>query len=225
MTKMTNPMKEIVQVDATLPGLYASVPESLLFDASLDIRAFLLRRKQGNLLIYAVNNLASAAPVVTELGGIARQYLNHRHEASAASDRISAPLYCHEKERKSVAKEIAVHETFASRHMLDDDFEVIPTPGHTSGTTAFLWANGGHRFLFTSDTIYLREGEWVATVLWGSNRKAYLETLALIRDLDFDVLVPWAATRGQPYYAMTDKADTRRRIGEILERVRRGDDQ
>ena len=225
MTKMTNPMKEIVQVDATLPGLYAAAPELLPFDASLEIRAFLLRRKQGNLLIYAVDNLASDAPAVAELGGVARQYLNHRHEASVASDRIGAPLYCHEKERKSVAKQIAVHGTFASRHILDDDFEVIPTPGHTSGTTAYLWASGGHRFLFTSDTIYLREGEWVATVLWSSDRKAYLESLALIRDLDFDVLVPWAATRGQPYYVMTDKADTRRRIGEILERVRRGADQ
>lgn len=218
-------MKEIVQVDATMPGLYASAPEPLSFDASLGIRAFLLQRKQGNLLVYAVNKLASDAPVIAELGGIARQYLNHRHEASVASDRIGAPLYCHEKERKSVAKEIAVHGTFASRHMLDDDFEVIPTPGHTSGATAYLWANDGHRFLFTSDTIYLREGEWVATVLWSSDRTAYLESLALIRDLDFDVLVPWAATRGQPYYAKTDKADTRRRIGEILDRVRRGEDQ
>ena len=208
-----------------MPGLYASAPEPLSFDASLEIRAFLLQRKQGNLLVYAVHKLASDAPVIAELGGIARQYLNHRHEASVASDRIGAPLYCHEKERKSVAKEIAVHGTFASRHMLDDDFEVIPTPGHTSGATAYLWANGGRRFLFTSDTIYLREGEWVVTVLWSSDRTAYLESLALIRDLDFDVLVPWAATRGQPYYAMTDKANTRRRIGEILERVRRGEDQ
>ena len=65
----------------------------------------------------------------------------------------------------------------------------------------------------------------MATVLWSSDRKAYLESLALIRDLDFDLLVPWAATRGQPYYVMTDKADTRRRIGESLERVRRGEDQ
>jgi hypothetical protein len=218
-------MKEMIQMDVAMPGFYASAPEPLSFDGSLDIRAFLLRRKQGNLLIYAVNKLASDAPVVAELGGIARQYLNHRHEASVVSDRIGAPLYCHEAERKSVAKKIAVHGTFASRHMLDDDFEVIPTPGHTSGTTTYLWTNGGHRFLFTSDTIYLREGEWVATLLWGSDRKAYLESLALIRDLDFDVLVPWAATRGEPYYVMTDKADTRRRIGEILERVRRGEDR
>ena len=100
-------MKEMIQADATMPGLYASAPEPLSFDASLDIRAFLLRRQQGNLLIYAVNKLAADAPVVEELGGIARQYLNHRHEASVASDRIGAPLYCHEEERKPVARKIA----------------------------------------------------------------------------------------------------------------------
>jgi glyoxylase-like metal-dependent hydrolase (beta-lactamase superfamily II) len=118
-----------------------------------------------------------------------------------------------------------VHETFADRHMLDEDFEVIPTPGHTRGATAFLWASGGRRFLFTSDTIYLRDGEWVATVLGESDRASYIESLELLRDLDFDVLVPWAATRGQPCYAATDKSDARRRIGAILDRVRRGEDR
>jgi hypothetical protein len=218
-------MKELVQVDAALPGLYASAPQPLPFDSSLEIRAFLLRRNRGNLLVYSVNTLASDAPAVRDLGGIARRYFNHWHEAMIASQRIDAPLYCHEKERASVAERMPVHETFADRHMLDEDFEVIPTPGHTRGATAFLWASGGRRFLFTSDTIYLRDGEWVATVLAESDRTSYIESLELIRDLDFDVLVPWAATRGQPCYAATDKSDARRRIGAILDRVRRGEDR
>jgi hypothetical protein len=45
-----------------------------------------------------------------------------------------------------------------------------------------------------------------------------------MKELDFDVLVPWAATAGQACHATTDKADARRRIDAILERVRRGDD-
>jgi hypothetical protein len=152
-------MKELVQVEAALPGLYASAPQPLPFDSSLEIRAFLLRRKHGNLLIYSADTLTSNAPVVRDLGGIARRYFNHWHEAMVASDRIDAPLYCHEKDREWVAEKTRVHGTFADRHVLDDDFEVIPTPGHTSGTTAFLWDSGGNRFLFTSDTIYLRDGE------------------------------------------------------------------
>ena len=108
--------------------------------------------------------------------------------------------------------------------MAGDDFEVIPIPGHTPGATAYLWDSGRHRCLFTGDTVYLREGEWVAAVLDSSDRGAYIESLELIKELDFDVLVPWAATAGQPFHAVTDKGDVRRRIDAILERVRRGDD-
>ena len=57
-----------------------------------------------------------------------------------------------------------------------------------------------------------------------SDRSAYIESLELIKGLDFDVLVPWAATAGQPFHAVTDQADARRRIDAILARVRRGDD-
>jgi Cft2 family RNA processing exonuclease len=117
-----------------------------------------------------------------------------------------------------------VHETFSERHLVDDDFEVIPTPGHTPGATAFLWDNGKHRCLFTSDTIYLKEGEWIAVVLESIDRSSYIKSLELIRELDFDVLVPWIATRGQPSFAVTSKSDARRRVDLILERVRQGAD-
>jgi hypothetical protein len=50
------------------------------------------------------------------------------------------------------------------------------------------------------------------------------EDAELLRELDFDALVPWAASAGQPWYALTNEADRRRRIGAIIERVRRGED-
>ena len=113
-----------------------------------------------------------------------------------------------------------VRATFTRRHTLDDDFEVIPTPGHTPGATAYLWDSGGHRFLFTGDTLFLGDGEWVAAVLDSSDREAYLDSLELIRELDFDVLVPWAATAGGPAYAVTTRDDARARIDAVIERVR-----
>jgi hypothetical protein len=36
--------------------------------------------------------------------------------------------------------------------------------------------------------------------------------------------VPWAATSGQPYHAMTERSDARRRIDAILGRLRSGED-
>lgn len=217
--------QELIQLETAIPGLYASAPGSLPFAPTLHIRSFLLQRSRGNVLVYGAPGLASGSPEVEELGGIARRYLNHRHEAGFASDQVTAPLFVHAAERDSVARRLAVRGTFSRRHMLDDDLEVIPTPGHTSGATAFLWDSGEHRFLFTGDTIYLSDGEWIAAVLESSDRELYIESLELIRELDFDVLVPWAATGGQPYHAVTSNADARRRIDAILARVRRGEDR
>jgi hypothetical protein len=215
--------------ETVIPGLHASAPEPLPFDPSLDIRAFLLRRDAGNLLVYSASTVDADVAAVQRLGGVRRQYLNHRHEAMFGCDRagraFGSTLVCHEDERRSVAGRCTVGETFSERALLDGDFEVVPTPGHTRGATAYLWDTGEHRALFTGDTIYLRDGEWAAAVLEGSSdRAAYLDSLTLVRELDFDVLVPWAATSGGPAHAVTDEADARRRIDAILERVRRGED-
>jgi glyoxylase-like metal-dependent hydrolase (beta-lactamase superfamily II) len=188
----------------------------------VSVRAFLLERDRGNLLIYSVGELAPQLQAIGERGRVSRQYLNHRHEAEFAPDGLLGPLVVHEAAREPVAAIAAVEATYTERHLLDDDFEVIPTPGHTSGSTAFLWSSELGRALFTSDTIYLSEGEWVAAVLESSDRAKYIESLELIRDLDFDLLVPWNATGGQPYHAVTDRSDTRRRVGAILERVEHG---
>jgi glyoxylase-like metal-dependent hydrolase (beta-lactamase superfamily II) len=217
-------MTQLAHSESALDGLYASTPESLPFAPELHIRAFVLRREAGNVLVYSVKGLEADAGTIEEHGGISRHYLNHRHEAIFASDWVDAPLFAHERERESVERAYQVRATFSRRHTLDDDFEVIPTPGHTPGATAYLWDSGDHRFLFTGDTIYLRDGEWVAAVLDSSDRATYLDSLELIRELDYDVLVPWAATAGEPYYAVTSNREARRRVDAVLGRVHRGAD-
>jgi hypothetical protein len=208
-------------METEITGLYASAPEPLGFAPGLDVRAFGLRRDPGSLLIYSVRGLDADSPMFEDLGPISRQYLNHWHQAAFISDRVDQPLFVHENERSSVAESRPVEQTFSKRHMLDEDFEVIPTPGHTSGATSFLWETDEHRLLFTGDTIYLDEGEWGAVVLDQSDRGLYIESLELIRELDFDVLVPWVA-RGLPYYQVTDGAATRRRIDALIADLRRG---
>jgi hypothetical protein len=211
--------------DTGVRGLHALAPEPLPFAPSLDVRAFLLTRDRGNVLIYSTSRLGSDAAAITELGGISRHYLNHRHEAMFDSPSVDAPLFVHEAEREAVAEVHRVRGSFSKRHALDDDLEVIPTPGHTPGATAYLWDNGDNRILFSGDTIYLDDGEWVAAVLESSDRERYIESLELIRRLEFDVLAPWAATGGLPFLAATGRADAERRIEAILTRVRRGEDR
>jgi glyoxylase-like metal-dependent hydrolase (beta-lactamase superfamily II) len=215
----------LVGMDSPVEGLHASAPQRLPFAPSLEIRAFLLRRAAGNLLVYSVDGVEAEAAAIEDLGGVLRQYLNHSHEAMFSSGRVEAPLFVHARERASVEPKAHVRATFSRRHLLDHDFEVIPTPGHTAGATAYLWDSGRHRFLFTGDTIYLDRGEWSAAVLDSSDRSAYCESLELLRELDFDLLVPWAATAGEPYYAVTSRADAQRRIDALLARLRRGENR
>jgi hypothetical protein len=210
-------MSIATHMDRQIPSLEPLGPQSLPFAPSLEIRSFVLERERGNLLVYSTAAL-------DDPGDISRWYLNHRHEAMFVSDSVTAPLFVHERERPSVERRAHVRAAFSRRHTLDDDFEAIPTPGHTPGATAYLWDSGEHRFLFTGDTIYLRDGEWVAAVLDSSDRAAYLHSLELIRELDFDVLVPWAASAGQPHHAVTSRAGARRRIDAIAKRVREGGD-
>lgn len=214
--------EQVVQLESPIEGLHASAPETLPFAPTVDIRAFLLPRSRGNLLIYSVSEFDQRSPAIQDLGGVSRQYLNHRHEGMFASDQVTAPLFVHVEERAAVEAKRHVRGTFSRRHVLDEDFEVIPTPGHTSGATAFLWDSGQHRFLFTGDTIYLDDGEWVAGLLESSDPVAFAHSLELIAELDFDVLVPWAATSGKRYHAVTDRAATRRRIDAMLDRIRAG---
>jgi glyoxylase-like metal-dependent hydrolase (beta-lactamase superfamily II) len=211
-----------------ITGLYASDPEPLPFAPSEHVRAFLLRREQGNLLVYSAPAVAADAAAVAALGGVARIYLNHGHEAAfGAGERVrtalGVPLVAHADDAASAGESAEVGETFDGRGRVGDDFEVIPIPGHTPGATAFLW-HGERRVLFTGDSLYLDgDGEWVAAVLDSSDRDAYVDSLELIRGLDFDVLVPWVASTGGPFYAETDRADARRRIDAILARLRRGE--
>jgi glyoxylase-like metal-dependent hydrolase (beta-lactamase superfamily II) len=215
-------------MEPVLPGLYASAAESLPFAPLTSVWSFLLQRPQGNMLIYSNPGLSTEADAIADLGGVVRHYLNHWHEAmlgcAGIPEATNARIFCHEHDRDKAAESCPIAQTFRSRHRVDDDLEVIPTPGHTPGATAYLWSNGRDRCLFTGDTVFFDGDEWRAAVLETSDRAAYIESLELIKELDFNVLTPWAGSAGGPLFAPTDREDTRRRIDKILERVRAGDD-
>lgn len=215
-------------METILPRLHASVPEPLGVGPALEIRAFLLQRADGNVLIYRSASLEQDAEVVRKLGGISRQYLNHHHEASPACDWVTAtfnaPLNVHAGDAAEVAKICTVGDTFSDRHMLGTDLEIIPIPGHTPGATAYLWHTGEHRVLFTGDTIFFSRRRWRAALLEEvGDRKRHIESLELLWDLDFDYVIPGIAPAGQPYVARIEKTEARRHIDGIIERLRRGE--
>jgi hypothetical protein len=212
-------------LETPIEGLVALPPSRLPYQANVLVRSFLLKRPAGNVIVYNSPGITTAADELQQLGPISRLLINHAHEAMYGQPDLDAPAYVHRDDRAATAGSINVAGAFDRRQMMDDDIDVIPTPGHTPGTASYLWDNGQHRFLFTGDCIWIENGNWKAVVLDPAHRADYLSSLALVRGLDFDVLVPWGTTDDGPCLAVTTRADARGRIDAIIARVNAGEDR
>ena len=185
------------------------------------VRAFVLERPQGNVIVYNAPGISEAADEIREMGRPEHLLMNHHHEAMYGAPRLDLPVWINEADRADV--DMAIAGTFSERHMIDDDLEVIPTPGHTPGTTTFLWNNGEHRLLFPGDSLWVQNGEWKAVVLGDSDRAAYMGSLAALKEIDFDILVPWGVEHGAPYgYAVTREEATSN-LDRIIGRLEAGE--
>jgi hypothetical protein len=60
--------------------LYAVGAETLSFAPTFQGRAFLLRRREGNILIYSSGRMKEEADGLLAQSWISRQYLNHPHQ-------------------------------------------------------------------------------------------------------------------------------------------------
>lgn len=80
-----------------------------------------------------------------------------------------------------------------------------------------------NRFLFTGDFLCFEGDKLRTVILPSSNRDASVNSLQLIRDLDFDVLVPWVSIKGErPVYFVKDEEEKQKNIQNIIDRVRYG---
>ncbi|MET0457303.1 MAG: MBL fold metallo-hydrolase [Mycobacterium sp.] len=121
----------------------------------------------GNVLFYGVQTDADF-DAIANLGGVAHQYLSHRDEAGPmlgrVRERFDARLHAPAAELVEIGQHAHVDVPLAGRHVDANGIEVIPTPGHTPGSTSYLVPGvNGQRYLFTGDTILLgADGNWFA---------------------------------------------------------------
>lgn len=206
------------------PGLYETETTVLPFDERYLLKSFILERAQGNVIIYHSPGIEKAQDDIKALGGATRVLINHEHESLGGKTDIDLPFWVHEKDAKAMSETVDIAGQFTKREMLEDDIEVIPTPGHTPGTTMYLWDNGKHRYLFTGDFICVDNGEWRTVVLSSSDREASIKSLEMIRDLDFDAIVPWVAIKDEPsVFFVENENDKKERIQKIINRVCNGE--
>jgi glyoxylase-like metal-dependent hydrolase (beta-lactamase superfamily II) len=165
----------------------------------LNTHAYLLLRDSGNILFYHTGHTDEYEDI-RKLGGISRQYLSHRDEAGRTLTQIreifNARLCCHQLEEKHISKVCPVDIIFHSREIHPGNIEIIPTPGHTDGSTSFLCeSTSGKIYLFTGDTIYPDNSSWEIYIMpdAGGRESDMKNSLALLHKLHPDVVLSSAS--------------------------------
>jgi hydroxyacylglutathione hydrolase len=144
----------------------------------------------GNVLFYAPHTDADF-DAIEQLGGVAHQYLSHRDEAgpmlARVRERFGARLHAPAPELLDIGRHAHVDVPLGSRYVDANDVEVIPTPGHSPGSTCYLVPGVNRQtYLFTGDTILLGPNDtWVSGFLPSPSvaptMRESLATLAVLR--------------------------------------------
>lgn len=157
------------------------------------MHGFLLRHLRGNILISRVEDPADHQ-AIEQLGGMIRHYLTHWHEAGPAltllQQRFNAALYCHTKALGAVSLFAEPDDTFSHAEVHCGSFHVVPTPGHTPGSTSYLYASPfGKTYLFVGDTLSRYHDKWVTVRGAESNEADLRQSLDFYRALRPDVIL------------------------------------
>jgi hydroxyacylglutathione hydrolase len=140
------------RTDSPLPGLTT--------------HAYLWRRPTRNVLFYSPATEADF-DVIGELGGVGDQYLSHLDEAgpnlARIASRFGSRLHAPAAELETIEQHAHVDAPVDGRRHVDaNDVEVIPTPGHSAGSSCYLVTGAdGTKYLFTGDTMFpAGDGTW-----------------------------------------------------------------
>ncbi|KID28529.1 metallo-beta-lactamase superfamily enzyme [Prauserella sp. Am3] len=166
----------------------------------LSTHAYLWLAPSGNVLFYNTTH-AHEQDRMADLGGVRHHYLSHQDEIApslhAIRERFGSTLHAHSTEAHLVEETATVDDAFTEAHLGPDGLEVIPTPGHTPGSTCYLVpGDDGRTYLMTGDTIYVdRQGHWRAGYIDDmSDREQLAASLRQLATLTPDVVISSAFT-------------------------------
>jgi glyoxylase-like metal-dependent hydrolase (beta-lactamase superfamily II) len=170
------------RVDSPFPGLTT--------------HAYLWRRPGGNVLFYCPAG-DSDFDAMDELGGVSAQYLSHLDEAgpnlARIAERFGRQLHAPAAELEQIGKQGRVDVPVdAIRYVDGNGVEVLPTPGHSAGSTCYAVTGvHGDRYLFTGDTIFpAGDGTWSTFVVPGRGDAAAMrDSLELLSTVGPDVVI------------------------------------
>ncbi|MGE2688941.1 MBL fold metallo-hydrolase [Mycolicibacterium pulveris] len=162
----------------------------------LTTHAYVWRRPTGNVLFY---NPASDADfdAIDALGGVSAQYLSHQDEAgpnlARIAERFGRRLHAPAAELEVISAHGHVDVALGDqRHVDHNGVEVLPTPGHSPGSTCYLVTGvDGAKYLFTGDTMFpTKEGTWSTFLVPGRGDAGQLrDSVRLLGTLEPDLVI------------------------------------
>ena len=107
------------------------------------------------------------------------------------ADHFDSSLHAPAAELLDIGQHAHVDVALGSRHIDVNGIDVIPTPGHTPGSTCYLVNGAEGSYVFTGDTMGVVEsGAWWAGYFPGfSDAEALTTSLQLLRTLSPDVVI------------------------------------
>ena len=146
-----------------------------------------------------------------QLGGVTRQYLSHQDEAGpmlrAIAGRFGSRLHAPAAEVAAISAFTPIDTALSERGVDEAGVEVIPTPGHSPGSTCYLvHGRNERRYLFTGDTL-LRypDGAWRTGYIPGySNREGLFEALDILAGVQPDFVFSSAFVDGAAGFHESD---------------------
>lgn len=178
---------------AVAPDLFETTPDSPF--PGLTTHAYLWTPAAGEpVLFYSVASERDF-DALADHGGVAHQYLSHRDEAGpmlpALHDRFGTVLHAPAAELDDIARHRAPDVLLDARGVDALGIDVVPTPGHSPGSTCFVVDGAAGRMLFTGDTLYrAADGTWTAGYLPGiSDAGALRVSLDILATLRPDLVI------------------------------------
>lgn len=219
------PLRPTKPEETTMQQLFPDLWQSAAqypFGPAVTTHAYLWLRADGNVLFYNTG-LAAELDAIERLGGVAWQYLSHRDEvAPSLADirrRFGARLCCHALEAPFASRISPVDVAFDAAHTPLASLDVLPTPGHTPGSTCYRVRSAhGPTYLFTGDTLFPDGAGW-GTYVAAAQRDTLRQSLALLRDPAPDVVLSSAARDPDGYRRLTGP-DWQRVLDETIDSLR-----
>ncbi len=191
----------------------------------LTTHAYLWRGPRGNVLFYSPATEADF-DAIDALGGVSAQYLSHLDEAGPnlkrIEERFGRRLHAPEAEVGPIAEHARVDVAIGRvRHVDANGVEVLPTPGHSSGSTSYLVTGvTGERYLFTGDTMFpTASGTWATFLVPGRGDAAQLrESVKLLGTVAPDLVIS-SAFGGESAWMTVDSRSWAECVAQALATV------